>query len=133
MWSTTGQYYKCKLSNFEEICLKRKQIFERISEEKNIRMFFDVDYKCLKSDYEDITESSLECRSSSLIEMCEKAIRSTLFTIHTVDLKNNTDFIDPIFPISTANSLDYSKDSKLYWKISIHIIIVNKEKIDILY
>jgi hypothetical protein len=46
--SIAGQYHKCKLSKFENECLIGKQVYERISDEDNIRMYFDIDYKCLK-------------------------------------------------------------------------------------
>jgi hypothetical protein len=82
-------------------------------------------FKNKKIECRDISQDELNSKSEALVDLCEKAIRDQLEGIHYNELNNKTHFIESIFSISTANSLNYLKDSQLFWKISIHIIIVN--------
>jgi len=103
----------CAIENYEDIC-KEIDCYERILDDKPVKLYFDIDYK---KPFDDETKYSTEI-VPEILELVKKQINY---------LTKSFSDIEPKFCVKSAHSPEYiCWDSKnKYWKISLHIIVVN--------
>ena len=106
---------RIKADQFEAICKKtRNNCYEVISDDKPVRLYFDIDYG--RPVDNDIDEAEyMETTEAHLIRIAKELISENLGEYH------------PEFAVTTSSSPSYRdyKSGKMHWKTSVHLIVPN--------